>query len=85
MEPTILIAIGSLILSFIALMLGRKDKAVDEAKENNLAVIQYQLKELKEDIGKLSDKFDKYDEELDNKIDKAIKLHEKIYHNGDKK
>jgi len=82
MTPAILIAGGSFLLSLISLMINRKDKAIDDAKENNLAVIQYQLKELKEDIGKLSDKFDTYTEELDDKIDKAIKLHEKIYHKG---
>ena len=77
MDWTSLVAIG---ISILTLTLTRIDKARKDAKEDNLAVIVYQIKELKEDIQKLSDKFDTYEKEEDDKIDKAIQLHEKIYH-----
>lgn len=77
MEWTSLVAIG---ISILTLTLTRIDKARKDAKEDNLAVIVYQIKELKDDIQKLSDKFDTYEKEEDDKIDKAIQLHEKLYH-----
>lgn len=76
----IIISICAVGISLLTLVLNRRDKVVEETKENNLAVINYQLKELKEDIGKLSSKLDKYDDEMDERIDKAIKLHERLYH-----
>ena len=80
METTILIAICSLGLSALSLILTRIDKAKKDGKDENLAVIVYQIKDLKEDIGKLSDKLDKYEKEEDDKINKAIELHERLYH-----
>lgn len=77
MEWTSLVAVG---ISILTLTLTRIDKAKKDAKDDNLAVIVYQIKELKEDIQKLSDKFDAYEKEEDDKIDKAIQLHEKLYH-----
>lgn len=77
MDWTSLVAIG---ISILTLTLTRIDKAKKDAKEDNLAVIVYQIKELKEDIQKLSDKIDTYEKEEDDKIDKAIQLHEKLYH-----
>lgn len=76
------ISIGALLIAILTFLFGRRDKIVQETKEGNLAVINYQLKELSEDIKTLSDKFDKYVDETDDRIDKAIKLHEKIYHKG---
>lgn len=77
MDWTSFVAIG---ISILTLTLTRIDKARKDAKEDNFAVIVYQIKELKEDIQKLSDKFDAYEKEEDDKIDKAIQLHEKLYH-----
>ena len=82
MDWTSLVAIG---ISILTLTLTRIDKARKDAKEDNLAVIVYQIKELKDDIQKLSDKFDTYEKEEEDKIDKAIQLHEKIYHKRSKK
>ena len=73
-------SLAAIVLSILTLTLTRIDKARKDAKEDNLAVIVYQIKELKEDIQKLSDKFDSYEKEEDDKIDKAIQLHEKLYH-----
>lgn len=73
-------SLAAIVLSILTLTLTRIDKARKDAKEDNLAVIVYQIKELKEDIQKLSDKFDAYEKEEDDKIDKAIQLHEKLYH-----
>lgn len=80
MELNSFISIGAMVLALLTFVFTRIDKAKKDAKEDNLAVIVYQIKELKEDIQKLSDKFDAYEKEEDDKIDKAIQLHEKLYH-----
>jgi len=82
MEWVSIIAVG---VSVLTLVLTRIDKAKKDAKEDSLVLISYQIKELKDDIQKLSDKFDKYENEEDDKINKAIELHEKLYHRRSKK
>ena len=70
-------------ISILTLVLTRIDKAKKDAKEDSLILINYQLKELKEDISKLSSKFDLFEKEEEDKIDKAIELHIKLYHNNE--
>ena len=77
---TMIISFFSLGLALLSLVLTRIDKAKKDGKDDNLAVIVYQIKDLKEDIGKLSDKLDRYEKEEDDKINKAIVLHERLYH-----
>ena len=73
---SILIAIVNFILSIL-------DRGKKNQKENHQELIEYQLKELKEDIQKIISKLDKYDKEFDDRIEKRIILHEEIYHKGD--
>lgn len=81
------IPILALILSTIAGIIGvvnffasRKDKAVKDAKETNMELINYRLNELDKNVQKILDKLDTYDIEIDNRIDKAIRNHVEIYH-----
>ena len=82
MEITIAISIISVVIAISSFVLNRKDKAVKDAKENNLALINYRLDKLDENVQKILDKLEGYDSEIDDKIDKAMKLHIEIYHKG---
>lgn len=73
---SILIVIVNFILSIL-------DRGKKNQKENHQELIEYQLKELKEDVQKIISKLDKYDKEFDDRIEKRIILHEEIYHKGD--
>lgn len=79
-DISIYISVGGFIIALLSLVLTRIDKAKKEGRENNLAVIIYQIGEIKDDIKSLSDKFDRYEEEESKKISKAIEIHERIYH-----
>lgn len=82
MELTIalVISILSAVITVSNFVLSRKDKAVKDTKENHQELIEYQLKELKEDVKAILAKLDKYDTDMDEKINKAIELHVKMYH-----
>ena len=86
MELTIALALSILgsVLSVSTFVLNRKDKAVQETKENHQELIEYQLKELKEDVRTILNKIDKYDKDIDERIDKAMGLHIKMYHEKEK-
>lgn len=82
MELTIalVISILSAVITVSNFVLNRKDKAVKDTKENHQELIEYQLKELKEDVKAILAKLDRYDTDTDEKINKAIELHIKLYH-----
>lgn len=80
MEIGTLVSIGAVVLSLLTLVLTRIDKAKKDSKENNLELLNYKVDELKEDMSELLSRFDKYETEIDDKIEKAINLHIKIYH-----
>lgn len=82
---TITIAVISCVLSIATFVLNRKDKAIKDSKENHQELIEYQLKELKEDVRSILNKLDKYETDVDNKIDKAIDIHIKLYHKNIRK
>lgn len=88
MELTIGLALSILasVLSVSNFVLARKDKAVKDTKENHQELIEYQLKELKEDVKAILNKLDKYDKDMEDRISNAIDLHVKLYHKkgGDK-
>lgn len=81
-ELGLLISLGGFILSFIATFLTQKraSKAEIEKKAGTERLIEYQLKELKEDVRKILDKVDRFDAAVDTKIDKAFEHHIKEYH-----
>ena len=80
MEITIAISIISVVIAISSFVLGRKDKAVKDAKENNLELINYRLDKLDENVQKILDKLDTFDSEVDDKIQKAMEHHIKEYH-----
>lgn len=82
MELTVALAL-SILSSVIAVsnfVLSRKDKAIKDAKETNLELINYRLDELDKNVQKILEKLDKYDDEVQNKIEKAMRQHLEIYH-----
>lgn len=82
MELTIALALSILgsVISVSTFVLNRKDKAVKDAKETNLELINYRLNELDKNVQKILDKLDNYDSEIDIRIEKAIKHHISEYH-----
>ena len=82
MEITIALAITILncVLGVVTFALNRKKEAVQVTKENHQELIEYQLKELKEDVKSILSKLDKYDKDVKEQIDQAIDLHIKMYH-----
>lgn len=85
MEITIIaviISIASLIITIVNFALSRKDKAVKDTKENNYELIKYQVEEIKDDVKSILAKLDRYDRDVEEKIDKAIELHIKVYHSN---
>jgi outer membrane murein-binding lipoprotein Lpp len=80
MEIGTIIALGAAVISLLTLVFTRIDKAKKDAKEDNLELLNYKVDELKKDMAELLSKFDRYESEIDEKIDKAINLHVKIYH-----
>ena len=82
MELTIalVISIISVVITVINFALSRRDKAVKDAKELNIGLIEYRLNELDKNVQKILDKLDNYDNEIDLRIEKAIEIHVKEYH-----
>lgn len=87
MEITIALALSILgsVISVSTFVLNRKDKAVQNTKENHQELIEYQLKELKDDVKQILNKLDKYDKDIDDRIGKALDLHIQMYHKGEQK
>jgi len=82
MDIALVISILASVLSVSNFVLSRKDKAVKDTKENHQELIEYQLKELKDDVKTILSKLDKYDKDMDERINGAIDLHVKLYHGG---
>lgn len=82
MELTIALAISiiSVVITVINFALNRRDKAVKDAKEINMGLIEYRLNELDKNVQKILDKLDTYDNEIDVRIEKAMEVHIKEYH-----
>jgi peptidoglycan hydrolase CwlO-like protein len=81
---TTVLAILSSVFCIVTFVVNRIDKAKQNTKENHQELIEYQLKELKDDVKSILNKLDKYETDVDEKIDKAIELHIKLYHKGEK-
>lgn len=67
-------------ISVSSFVLSRKDKAVQNAKETNMELINYRLNELDKNVQKILEKLDNYDNEIDIRIEKAMKHHINEYH-----
>lgn len=84
MELTIALAISilSAVITVANFVTNRKDKAVKDAKETNMELINYRLDELDKNVQKILDKLENYDNEIDKRIEKAINQHIEMYHKG---
>ena len=82
MEITIALGLSVLgsVISVATFVLNRRDKAINDTKENNYELIKYQVSEIKEDVKEIIRKLDKFDEDIDKRIEKAIQLHVELYH-----
>ena len=97
MELTIALSISilSIVFTIINFVLNRKDKAVKDtkeaSKENHQELIEYQLKELKDDykdialdIKEIKKMLDSYKETFKGIVKEQIEEHVKIYHNKER-
>lgn len=82
MELSMVIAIIGCVIGILSFFYNRKDKDEKNTEESSykMGQIETQLKYISQQIKDLSDKFDKYDYEVDEKIKKAIETHEKEFH-----
>lgn len=82
MELTVVLCISivGVVITVSNFVLNRKDKAVEDTKKNNQELIKYQLENLKEDVKSILKKLDRYETDMEAKINKAIDLHIKMYH-----
>ena len=91
MEIGIFVSISAVCISLITLILNRFDKAKQSTKENHQELIEYQLKELKEDyksiatdIKDIKKMLDNYKETFRTMVANAMQEHIKNYHNKEK-
>ena len=91
MELTVALALSILssVIAVSSFVLNRKDKAVkdvkDEGKEKVVDVadkklIEYRLEQVEKKLDKILDILDSYDKEIDDRVNKALSEHIKIYH-----
>ena len=94
MELTVALSISiiSIVITVVNFALSRKDKAIkdtkDASKENHQELIEYQLKELKDDykdialdIKEIKKMLDTYKDTFKGMIKDEMEEHIKIYHN----
>lgn len=91
MEVTVALAISiiSVVITVLNFAFNRKDKAIQNTKENHQELIEYQLKELKEDykdiasdIKDIKKMLDTYKETFMSMVKEQMNEHIKIYHKG---
>lgn len=87
----LIISILGAVISVSTFALNRKDKAVKDMKENHQELIEYQLKELKEDykdiasdIRDIKKMLDTYKETFRTMIKNEMQEHIKLYHSKEK-
>lgn len=87
MQLPIALSILASVISVASFVLSRKDKAIKDTKEldeesSNQKLIDYRLTQVEKKLDKILDLLDSYDKEIDNRIDKALEQHIKLYHGG---
>lgn len=87
MELTIPIVctIISVVFCVATFVTNRMDKAKSETKEDNKALLEYRLTQVESKLDKILEKLDKYDKEVDGKIERAMENHIITYHKRSKK
>lgn len=84
MLATVLSVISILIVG-VNFILSILDRGKKDQKENHQELIEYQIKEIKTDIKEIKDLLRVYKNDVEEKINKAIELHETLYHKGELK
>lgn len=84
MLATVLSVISILIVG-VNFILSILDRGKKDQKENHQELIEYQIKEIKTDIKEIKDLLRVYKNDVEDKINKAIELHETLYHKGELK
>ena len=84
MDITLVIAIIGCVIGVMSFFFARKDKGEKdtEASSYKMGQIEAKIDFISKQITLLSDKFDKYDTEVDEKIQKAMDSHIMAYHKG---
>lgn len=73
MDLGVAISILAITFTIINFAIARKDKANKDG--NKQGVIEYRLEDLSKKVDKILDKLDKYDKEVDDKIEIAMRHH----------
>ena len=88
MELAVALSILASVISVSNFVLARRDKALKDSKENHQELIEYQLKELKEDykdiasdIKDIKKMLDTYKETFMAIVKDEIEEHIRLYHN----
>lgn len=91
MEIALAISILSAVMTVVNFVVNRKDKAVKDTKENHQELIEYQLKELKDDykdiandIKEIKKMLSNYKETFRDMIRNEMEEHIKTYHSKEK-
>lgn len=82
---TLVIAILGCVISVCSFVLARKDKSNKDIKEEQKEfskhdLIEFRLEKIEQNIEKILNKLDMYEKEMENKIEKAMEQHIKMYH-----
>ena len=87
----IVISIISVVIAVVNFALSRKDKAVKDTREDHRELIEYQVKELKEDLKNIASDvkdvkkmLDSYKETFRSLIKDSMEEHIKLYHTKEK-
>ena len=83
MEIALAISIISVVIAVSNFVLSRRDKAVKDTKENHQELIEYQLKELKDDVKEIKKMLTDYKETTRAIIREEIDEHVKKFHKGE--
>ncbi len=79
MSIALIISILSITFTILNFAIARKDKANKDG--NKQGIIEFRLEDLSKKVDKILDKLDRYDEEVQKRIDEAIKHHIAEMHN----
>lgn len=87
MELAVALSILASVISVASFVLNRKDKALKDKGEldeesSNQKLIDYRLTQVEKKLDKILDLLDSYDKEIDERVDKALEQHIKLYHQG---
>ncbi len=84
MEITLAISIVGCVIAISSFVLGRKDKAVKDTKEeaSEQRLIEYRLDQLSKKVDKILEKLDNQETEIKRIVDEELEKHVLQYHKG---